>query len=242
MATLESVALNEKLAASQQIIRADDESVALQVRYTGSSATGTIEIDASGDLKFIEGTAADASMTIGGTSGTVDVSNAAATNVGLIDDFINADPNWESKIEDALRQDTSTAKFLDAGPLDATVAAGTDVNFDTSAALHINVALQKDDLPSAAQDVSGWKNELYEIVNKNTYTEGTSLLQVFKCTGTTEEKVYQKVCAATTVEQSIDFSDEGFAGNVGDRLVVKLVGESDCTGTCELRGKTYNSA
>ena len=245
MATYDSVLLNKELAASQAILKADDEPVVMRIKYIGSEASGTVQVAATtSDMLFKHGDAgsetADSTIQVGTTAGTIDVSNAAANTVGEIVDVINASDNWEAVLIDSLRADTSTAKFLTA----AAASANTyfDVNSDTSAALYLTVSLQNEGLPSDNDDDSGQKNNIVEIQSTNTYGSGSSTISVYSCVGSTETQVYSKAGGATTVEQTISFDDIGHDGGIGARTVVRMTGSAACTGQIQLRGKSYSCA
>jgi len=245
MATYESVLLNKELAASQAILRLDDEPVVMRIKYIGSEASGTVQVAAStSDMLFKHGDlsseVADTTIKIGSTAGTIDVSDAAANTVGEIVDHINSSDNWEAVVIDALRSDTSTAKFLTAAAASANTSF--DVNSDTSAALYLTVSLQNAGLPSTGDDDSGQKNNIVEIMSKNTFGSGTSTISVHSCTGTTETQVYTKAGGATTTEQTIDFDTIGLDGGISARTVVRMTGSAACTGWLQLRGKSFSCA
>jgi hypothetical protein len=98
---------------------AEDVDAGIIVRYIGSAANAQIAVNASGDILFTEdvgsGLAADASvLDLGGTPGTIDVSDTLADTLGEVVDIINAEAggNWVAAIHAGLRTDSSTDAFL----------------------------------------------------------------------------------------------------------------------------------
>jgi hypothetical protein len=128
---------------------ADDQDVAMLIKYHGPAAAGYVTVSAAGDLTFeITDTSTvdtslecDASIAADGSrSGIYDVSVAACDTLGEVCDLINTQAEeWACVILDGFRSDTpgpsGTGFILAASDQPAKVAGGYGVKWDTSAAL-----------------------------------------------------------------------------------------------------------
>lgn len=125
-----------------------DGSVGLTLRYIGTEASATIEVNSSGDLLFKHGAAggevADTTVGIPTLNGTIDVSDAAANTFGEVVDNINNSPNWRAELVDTLRSDSSNDTLV-------TLAAHTfspkneivSLFMDTSVSLNLSYAISR---------------------------------------------------------------------------------------------------
>jgi len=148
-------------------ITADDTSVALLVRYVGTSAGGgEVAVESDGNLTFTVNTSADTTFecpvnsTLGGV---IDVSNAACNTLGEVCDAINGlngaggggapgsatQTDFRCVIINGRRSDTVDDMFLAASILPADSADGYAVLWDTSVALKSTLAL----LPPEAKKI-----------------------------------------------------------------------------------------
>ena len=97
-------------------IGAVDTTVALYVRYVGSSAaTSTVAVTGNNSMAFVDGGAADATVNVqdsnacGATPGTLDLTNANCNTYGGLVDRINKSKNWVAVLAGVLRSETSNA-------------------------------------------------------------------------------------------------------------------------------------
>lgn len=243
MASFETARLNELISERTTKLFLDDQPVAMIIKHIGTAAAATIEVTAAGDLLFKEDAAPDVSikLPVGGTGGTIDVSDAEADNLGKIVDHINADPNWDAVLVDSLRADATDNKLLLLAAIDAKLAAGRNINSDTSEALFITASIQNSGLPSLEEAEQGFLNRAFRIRSKNTFASGTNTIQVHKAVGDTETQIWTQAGGATTVENEIDFVDTvGIDGTLGGRLVVRIIGSAFMTGFLEVLGKSFS--
>lgn len=187
---------------------ADDTDVALQCLYVGTSPSGTIQVNASGDLLFKAGAAAaeaavtDIKCPSGGTNGTVDVSDAACNTVGEVVNIVNASSSFRCVPVDSLLADATDNtgnQFLVA----SAASANTPLNifWDTSTAFkstrlitpwrgtkfknadgtigsHIMAWLQGDKRNLNFNAYDGTRSVVLKLTATSTYGSGTSTLQV----------------------------------------------------------------
>lgn len=226
---------------------ADDGDVALKVRYVGAQPSATVEVDSSGNLLFKHGVAgseaADSTIQIGSTAGTITVSNASGNTFAEVVDHINGSSNWEAYLVGVLRADSSNASTGSLLVMSATtIAPGKELDLlkDTSKVLNLAVRL------GVRENVTGSEEkgaaEIYSIVSTNTYASGTSVIKVYEIdeVAKTETLVYQKTGGATTVEQTQTFVSNGRGAlgvkKQGKHLLVKIVGSAACTGNLMVVG------
>jgi len=239
------IAIVNALAIQKAGYAADDQDIALQVRYIGSEASGKVEVNAGGDLVFTHGDlASEAADTTVSTDGTIDVSGASENTFGEVVDAINASANWEARLIGALRADSSNDTLLAMASTQANTAAGIALYWDTSVALTLTQAVSgkfweaQKTTDGAVFDVNedNYINSVCEIYYNNTYGSGTSLIQIYEVDRATSREtiIYQETGAATTVTGTIDLTDIGNAWGLcaakGCDLVVRLIGSAACTG------------
>lgn len=231
------------------ILNSDDIDVSLKLRYVGAQPSATVEVDASGNILLKHGVAgseaADATIQIGSTAGTITVSNAAGNTFGEIIDHINGSANWEAYLVGSLRADNSNAS---TGSLLArsatTIAPKADLVLykDTSKVLEIAVRVGKRSAVTGSEEIAA--AEIYKIVSTNTFASGTNLIKVYEINevAKTETLIYSITGGATTVENTKDFVINGrgslASSKVGNHLLVKMVGSAACTGSLMVVGAT----
>ena len=243
MTSFETARLNELISERTVKLFLDDQPVAMIVRYTGSAAAATVEVEAGGNLLLKEDAAPDVSIKLptGGTGGTIDVSDAEADTMAEIVDHINGDPNWEAVLVDSLRADSSDDTLLQLAATSAKTAAGLNINSDTSVALFITASVQNKGLPSLEEADNGFLNRAFRIRSKNTFASGTNTIEVHKAVGNTEELIWTQAGGATTVEDEIEFVDTvGIDGTLGGRLIARMIGSVACTGFLEILAKSFS--
>lgn len=239
MATYESVMLAHELASAQAILRADDESVAFKIRGTDATLTTG---------KAVVGTAGTAlTFTMDATVTTLDLASYAT--LGELVDHINATAGYyaEAVIVDGLRSQTSDNALL-AGSYEYAadqVLATKSVVWDTdgTSTKHHTVALQHEGLPSTGDTDAGYMNRIYEIIQSVTDTTSTSKIDVYKCVGTVETKIYSRTAVIdVATETKYDLNAElGMDGGVGGRIVV-VCSEQTEGGHIEIRGRSWKVA
>ena len=179
---------------------ADDTDIAILIQYIGTSASGTVTIEASGDLTLKSGAlgseAADTTLECpvsGALGGVIDVSNAACDTMGEVMDIINADASdWRAVLIDARRSDSSNDTLLAAAEASANPTSGLKLYIDTSTAFSATRLLatrsMREDLRNyvgPAPDYTLLRNPfantrttLFLWNGVSTYASGTSFMQL----------------------------------------------------------------
>lgn len=237
--------------AASPSLGADDKSIALLIQYVGPSQSGTVEVDANGDLLFKSGAvgaeAADTTVGLPTLNGTIDVSDAAALLMGQVVDNINASANWVAVMVDSIRGDDTTAKgattaaFLVISASQAKVKGGLKINWDTSTAWRDRVLLAPSDFRNKIEvyktgysevdqafPFKGYGATIKEAYWVNTYGSGTSDLTIYaENAGETanpavaSQVVYKQASGATTVAVNKEF-EGGLRFERGKRVVVAI--------------------
>jgi len=236
----------------------DDTDIGLIVKYIGSQASGTVTVTVTtGDITFKHGVLAsevvDPTIDSGGDDdGVIDVSDANANTFGEVVDLINASPNWEAFLVDALRADASTpGQLLTKSATQAKLAYGIKLFKDTSACLNLSVLLN----PIAFEAELGeygvpfdtyynsFVTQLFAILSLNTYGSGTSKIQIYEIDidDDTESKIAEWAGGATTVAQLDNwFKDiDGMKSSIGKAFLVRMIGSAACTGSLGVFGGAY---
>ncbi len=213
----------------------DDLDVAMEVFYIGSSVDGvcTVEVlTTTGDLEFVVDGAADTTIQIGATPGTIDVSDTDADTIGEVADHINASKNWRCVVKDALKSDPSTVAMLLTMAATSAKTEAVQLYKDTTATLNLTIALTEQ---SAQEGIVGDQDtygKVYAISATSTYGSGTSLIKVYNVlvdkwgVVNSETEIYSAAAGATTALKEISF---GLAGlkplthDLGYKLVIRLV-------------------
>ena len=127
-------------------------SVAMLVKYIGTSNTATIAVDAAtGDIAFVAAGAADtanidtASVCAGGVADSLDTSDTQCDTFGEILDLINASTHWRAVLVGALRTDTTNNTITTFGATQATSSKGLALYFDSAVSLTTSVPLIPED-------------------------------------------------------------------------------------------------
>lgn len=219
----------------------DDQDVAILLRYQGSQASATYEIDSNGDILLKHGAAsseaADTTLGCPTATGTIDVSNAACDTIGEAVDAINASANWKAVPLDSLRSDTigTSIVLLDEGPLNAQTTDGVKIKWDTSLKFDMTVAVTERRTMRFYVNDSGTllrrpfedvRAIAHKISTLSTFGSGTSVVEVWSVQMVDGREVvtpiWQQAGGATTVTQVITETPYGFIGRMGEKLVVKL--------------------
>lgn len=175
--------------------------VPVLVRYTGSSESGLVAVDAAtGDLTFTSGTAGaeatDATLECpvsGALGGVIDVSNAACNTMGEVCDIINGSTSgaWTCVLLDALRADSSDNTLITLAATSANrpdglglLADGT-VSFTATKALttktRISDYINGRDFGLNPTPFQGLQSKFVWGTATTTYGSGTSTLQIISC-------------------------------------------------------------
>lgn len=90
-----------------------DQSVALAIKYKGTSASATVTVVSATGITLKQGAAAaEAVDTSVGASANGVVDFATDTTLGAVVDRINASPNWSAEIVDGLRADSMASSTM----------------------------------------------------------------------------------------------------------------------------------
>lgn len=229
------------------ILNTDDVDVGLKIKYVGTQKSATVEVNASGLILLKHGVAgseaADTTIQIGATPGTIDVSDASGNTFAEVIDHINGSANWEAYLVGALRADSSNAS---TGSLLArsatTISPNVDLPLykDTSKVLNLAVRIGKRSAVSGSEERAAC--EIYSITSLNTFASGTNLIKIYEINEVekTETLVYSLAGGATTAENTKTFVNNGRGSlgvsKVGNHLLVKMVGSAACTGSIQVVG------
>jgi hypothetical protein len=245
--------LNPILNPKQSVARnvADDAPVSLVVMYVGSSASATVTV-AGGDITFKQGTlgaeAVDPTIDSGNPSdpGVIDISETNSNTLGEVVDMINASANWKAYLKDGLRADTSAGLLARSETTLVPNVTETPLYSDTSTDLRLSVRVGSRTKINGTEENSA--AEVTQIISKNTFGSGTSLIQVYEVdeVAKTETKIFEKAGAATTVEQTIAMVQDGVGSiavsRTGMHLLVRMIGSAACTGYMSVVGKVARGA
>jgi hypothetical protein len=221
---------------------ADDQSIALIVKYIGTEESGTVTVS-SGDIIFQDGdSGAEAASTeiASATPGTIDISTAAEDTIGEALDLINASGNWIAVPIDAVRSDTigTSAELATLAETQAKVKNGVKIYWDTSAKMADSVlvapaSIRESIAPYEAPELTakvdpmkpfkGYNAVIKAFNAKSTYASGTSTNQVIEDDGTTSTVVRSITAAATTVTQENDWSNAPYEGSRSKRVLVRIL-------------------
>lgn len=219
----------------------DDIDVGLIVKYIGSQPSFTVTVSSAGDITFKHGVsgaeAADTTIQIGSTAGTIDVSDAAGNTFAEVVDHINGSGNWQAYLVDVLRADSSDASTGSLLAMSETRGARGEklpLYKDTSKVLNISARIGSRTNVGGSEEKSA--AEIYQIMSKNTFASGTNLIQVYEIdeAAKTATKVYELAGAATTVVDTKSFVVNGRGSLAtsaeGKHLLVRMIGSAACTG------------
>jgi len=237
--------MNAILHPKQPVVKhfLDDADTGLKVRYIGDEESASVTVAADGNLTFQHGDKdSEAVDNTVGVSGVLDVSNAAYDTFGEVVDAINASPNWEAYLVEALRADSSNDTLLAMAETFIVKNGEVTLYKDTSAALNIGVRIGKRSNVVGSEEMSA--AEIYGINSLNTYSSGTSLINVYEIdeVAKTETLIYSAAAGATTVADAKTFVVNGrgslASSKVGTHLLVKMIGSAACTGSLTVIGAT----
>jgi len=227
------------------VVTADDQDVAIMVRYIGTAASATIAVTA-GDLLFAVSAAPDTTITgCGGTAGTLDVDNAACDTLGETLDRCNASANWRCVRLDSVRSDSLAAARLNTlGATQAGGVAGVNLVWDTNVAFMATRAL----LPAGFRTIepylggpngttitpnpwAGRQTFIQYFNGTSTFATGTSTIQFIEdpiayatsAEVATAAVVFSVAGGATTVNKVLtDFVYVPFAWSPSVRCLVRI--------------------
>jgi hypothetical protein len=220
-------------------------SVAMLVKYIGSTAPGTttdVAVAAGGDIAFRVVGVADTTVN---TTGSIDCSSppAGSDTMGEVVDLINASSNWRAVLVGALRSDSTDNTITTFTVANAARAEGLPLYFDSAVSLTTSIPL----IPEACKtDIRCWmspQGKLMEFPAQGTQTdvkwvEGYS---TFATTGTfniysvktrqiagaagseTASTIWSEVTAATgTNKQLTQFQYVGLKGKPNEKVIVRI--------------------
>jgi len=125
MASLDSIQLKKALAKGKIVRRADDEPIAMRLRYVGTGTITSLTMTTATNFVIITSDGGTDTYTFASGSGTM----------GLLADNINADGVFEAKLLDCLRADVTTASNILEN---TTLTATTDENGESCYELHVD--------------------------------------------------------------------------------------------------------
>ena len=245
------ISIINALAIQKAQYAADLQSVAIVIRYVGAQASGTVEINAAGELLFKHGAlGAEAADTTVSTDGTIAVAGAAENTFGEVVDVINSSANWNAKLVGALRGDSSNNTLVQQAATQAKRDYGAAFYFDDAAAIPIslNISAMAWERQKGA-DGNPWSPDESDYINSlifwrqvNTFAAGTSEMLVYEVDRATnrETLLWRENTGATTVITTRDFSTIGngwgICASKGCELVVRMLGDTHLVGNLMVIG------
>lgn len=218
----------------------------LIIEYIGSSASALITVDATSIACAIGAAgaeAADTTFTVGGTPGTIDLTNASADTAGELVDFINGLSGYKARLVGLRRSDdiTTSGYFVAAASQQAKGNGGYAVNTAVAVAKHITaeISILDGNIYSGSDAKAKYKGgvnsdysrqslvELHQVDETLTYT-GTGTFEVIEVDdfNKTDEVIYSgTIPGATTVAGTKSFGQLGISGitaRSGRRLLVRF--------------------
>lgn len=169
----------------------DDESVMLIIEYTGSTASGIVDIDSAGDITFKHGVlsseAVDTDIKIdSGGSGILDLS-ADVDDYNSLERHINTFDNWKCWLKGALPDDdphtTTTGHFTEVTGGNANNAAGGySVKTDDSDSNYIGAGLTNRNLTTRLHDTDHQViHQLQRLRVTGTWAGTDETIKVYEC-------------------------------------------------------------
>lgn len=246
--------LNDALLAQNTVIyhagaiNADDPTqrnfIGMVIEYVGSSQSCLITTAANNTIASAVGAtgaeAADANFTVGGTSGTIDLTNAAANTMGEVVDFINNLADYKARLICLRRDDDAdtTGALVAVSGIQAKVSGGLKLAVDTSVADHVSFSISTMGGSIAAGSSVGDSgiesdnrrravNFLKRIDTTLTYV-GADLFRVYEIDdeAKTDELLWQTLISATFAASTSAGTEEwpspGLASRPGRRLLVRF--------------------
>lgn len=255
-ATLESISLSRYIAHDSTHYVTTDTSIAMRIQYTGGAiGSATVAVEANGDLTF-KNAAGAADTTVSG-DGTLAVSGLTFGQVCDIINvsshwrciLVGVLPSWTA--DNVLTAFTASATNLTNGAgrsltyntadLDLTsISVGPEYttfddignSFNLSNTGSLANLFNRRSSPSDGS-APKWTNSVEYVLANGTFTSGTTVMSIWAVSsdhaGATETLLWQKVGAATTVNNSLDLTTfidpatqrpEMIEGPRGARLVV----------------------
>lgn len=203
----------------------DDTDYGIWVWYKPGG--GTIAVDSSGDLTLVGG----------GVTTSIDVTTYST--FGKLKDYIDSIDGWHCMLVDCKRSDSADDTLL----LTSTASIppeGVGIHKDTSVALNLSIKITNCGLN---QDDNSRANFIEQVVQKNTYGSGTSIIYVYAIqdnnANATEVLIGQWACAATTVEGT--YPTYGVWRNFVAKnasILVQMIGSAACTGRLGVIGES----
>jgi hypothetical protein len=226
MSSLNSIQTRQGLASGKVVQRADDGSVALRVRYTGTVGTPSVVMTTATKVAMTDATA------------TVDYAWATYSTLGALADALNGSGLWEAKILDGLRADLTTNTFKS----NTTIAPTTDDNgvqcwdfahdnnIVTNASKFVaTVCLSPFANFNAPKGHRVHAQELSYYQNVNTAT-AASVLLYRRLGNATEKLIYSATSVDATITTVSWASGQGkITGNVDEELVFRVTDDSSIT-------------
>lgn len=235
---------------------ADDQAVALLIRYVGTNASGKVAVEADGNLTFLDGALGAEAATdsfecpvSGALGGIVDVSDAACNTLGEVVDSINGSGDWVAVIVDGLRADTSDDVMLAAASAQAQAVEGYKTYFDTDVAKHASWSLTTQrDLRDYINDkgkfhvnpFDDYRTIVHQMSALSTYGAGSSAIKFYSVKtdyqkgSETATELWSEAAGASTAVKTIDKTPYGYMSKKGERLLIRVV-NTDAMATTALK-------
>lgn len=235
-----------------------DTSIAFDIQYIGSEASGKIALVASTSVTFIHGDSGSEAADSGiGTAGVVDISAAANDTVGEFLDTVNGSANWRAKIRGAVRDD-AMANILAKSSAQAKLDGGLHFYFDGSDGIY-SVAITGNEFRSQASD-PGYDDGAYDdkgCINTLAYVTATvtetggatiKLIEANDASTTSTWNELYSVAIADSAAQAIGnsasaYNEAVYASDENKRLIVRITAATslDSLVAFNLRGATIDS-
>lgn len=221
-------------------------SVAMIIKYIGTSALATVEIDAgTGDIELEINNVADnlnvdtGSVCAGGTANSLDVSDAQCDTFGEIIDLINASTNWRAVLVGAIRADSTNNTMTVQAETSANLAEGLPLYFDSAVSLTTSIAMIPDNCKvdircfmspqgTLKQNAAGGtQTEIRWVEGYATYaTTGTFNIYSVKESGAGKavtSTLHSEVTGASTANKQLtQFQNYPLLGKPHEKVIVRI--------------------
>ena len=244
----------------------DDHDIAMRVQYIGAQDSGTVEVNAGGEILFKHGvTGAEGADTNVSTDGTIATGGALENTVGEVVDIINATTNWRAVHIDALREYHLVDTLLDSGPSQAKIKGGLALCFDSSVKLWIsrlvapeeirqNIEVFYDSDGNVDYDLpfKGTRSAVNYMSGAVTFASGTAWFFVYSETSSGDalgaalqtQQLYVDVIDVTQTEQcaaGLDGSGFELIGEYGERVVAAIGSQAGTAFTFRGNGRMFRA-
>ena len=220
MSSLDSALTRQALGEGVVIQRADDEPIALELRYVGTGSVTSVTVTTATNIVMVTS-----------DGGTDTYAFATYDTVEKLRDAINKDGIFEAKVKDALLSDDTASQFVDGA-----ITAGTDENgvvvwdvlVDTSAADMASVCLSP---VRNFDEPSGHRVHVLEVkYDQDGSAAEAGAVRIYRRRGGTEKLIFADTSVDATATSITFAGGEGkITGKPDDEFIFRVVDGTSIT-------------